>query len=281
MYCGMVFSFEDMLLLHIMSRHKQNTMSKQPLDLSAKQTTAQKRSIQNVVLPSSNSLPPEAYRRDIYASIAACRSSRTNQLAQLTTASQILAALANSRAASQSTYARPSSNSSALTVCKVEPRSPPPSVSGSDVQVDSTSPSSTSRDTFTPPVSGLPQTQSFSFNQSASSTVASPFEEPAENTDKRQRLMSPEVLDFSQQEATNSTNYHTRTLCNSRQSVQAALLSSTDTLFFCVHCNIIFLDKAMYNLHSGLHNCNFPLQCNICGKECSNSLEFSAHIIHT
>mgnify|MGYP001793342959 CR=1 FL=1 len=63
--------------------------------------------------------------------------------------------------------------------------------------------------------------------------------------------------------------------------LQQAAHSSREMLHLCQHCGIIFLDRAMYYLHSGLHNHNSPLQCNLCGKKCSSPLEFSAHIIHT
>ncbi|KAK3604336.1 hypothetical protein CHS0354_038674 [Potamilus streckersoni] len=48
----------------------------------------------------------------------------------------------------------------------------------------------------------------------------------------------------------------------------------------CKHCQIIFLQKAIYYLHMGLHNVNSPWQCNVCGKECSDAIDFTAHVIH-
>ena len=48
----------------------------------------------------------------------------------------------------------------------------------------------------------------------------------------------------------------------------------------CRYCEIIFLNKAVYYLHMGLHNVNNQWQCNVCGKICKNSVDFAAHIIH-
>ncbi|KAL4225386.1 hypothetical protein ACF0H5_016075 [Mactra antiquata] len=48
----------------------------------------------------------------------------------------------------------------------------------------------------------------------------------------------------------------------------------------CKYCEILFFNKALYYLHMGLHNVNNPWQCNICGKLCSNAIDFSAHVIH-
>ncbi|KAL3842292.1 hypothetical protein ACJMK2_020322 [Sinanodonta woodiana] len=48
----------------------------------------------------------------------------------------------------------------------------------------------------------------------------------------------------------------------------------------CKHCQIIFLQKAIYYLHMGLHNVNNPWQCNVCGKECIDAIDFTAHVIH-
>ena len=48
----------------------------------------------------------------------------------------------------------------------------------------------------------------------------------------------------------------------------------------CRYCEIIFLNKAIYYLHMGLHNVNNQWQCNVCGKICKNSVDFAAHIIH-
>ena len=48
----------------------------------------------------------------------------------------------------------------------------------------------------------------------------------------------------------------------------------------CRYCEIIFLNKAMYYLHMGLHNVNNQWQCNVCGKACKGAVDFAAHIIH-
>ena len=48
----------------------------------------------------------------------------------------------------------------------------------------------------------------------------------------------------------------------------------------CRYCEIIFLNKAIYYLHMGLHNVNNHWQCNVCGKICKSAVDFAAHIIH-
>lgn len=48
----------------------------------------------------------------------------------------------------------------------------------------------------------------------------------------------------------------------------------------CKYCEILFFNKAIYYLHMGLHNVNNPWQCNICGKVCSDAVDFAAHVIH-
>jgi len=48
----------------------------------------------------------------------------------------------------------------------------------------------------------------------------------------------------------------------------------------CKFCDILFLNKAIYYLHMGLHNVNNPWQCNVCGKICKDAVDFAAHVIH-
>ena len=48
----------------------------------------------------------------------------------------------------------------------------------------------------------------------------------------------------------------------------------------CRFCEIIFLNKAVYYLHMGLHNVNNHWQCNVCGKVCKSAVDFAAHVIH-
>lgn len=48
----------------------------------------------------------------------------------------------------------------------------------------------------------------------------------------------------------------------------------------CRYCEIVFFNKAIYYLHMGLHNVNNPWQCNVCGKICSDAVDFAAHVIH-
>ena len=48
----------------------------------------------------------------------------------------------------------------------------------------------------------------------------------------------------------------------------------------CKYCEILFLNKAIYYLHMGLHNVNNPWQCNVCGKACVDAVDFAAHVIH-
>jgi hunchback-like protein len=58
------------------------------------------------------------------------------------------------------------------------------------------------------------------------------------------------------------------------------LTSSGHEVSTCVHCELLFGDRTLYQLHMGLHNVNDPWQCNACGLVCSSRLHFATHSLH-
>lgn len=48
----------------------------------------------------------------------------------------------------------------------------------------------------------------------------------------------------------------------------------------CKFCNIIFDEYSLYSIHAGMHANENPWQCNVCGHECANKVEFAVHILH-
>lgn len=299
-YCGMVFSYEDMLLLHIVSRHKQLN-GKLPLDLSVKTSVAQKRSYDTI----SQCLPTHS---DLL------RARRSYETTQLVTnpphPSTVLAAAmmslqsnkhasgsGNTSEGSQSPkQACISSISSSPTInqqhkmqqCKTEPLTPQTS-------------DSEEKETRACSISSLESLSAFTMTRKNSETpvnmaVEKTFPNSAYHKQAPKAHYKPMISTTHDRSTTTSTSESPvsrqtpNKICNKSdsggamnpiQALQRALGESKEMFYFCIHCNIIFLDRAMYHLHTGLHNCNSPFQCNICGKEHSNALEFSAHIIHT
>ncbi|ESO91771.1 hypothetical protein LOTGIDRAFT_121808 [Lottia gigantea] len=69
-------------------------------------------------------------------------------------------------------------------------------------------------------------------------------------------------------------------ILESNPNIPKELLASRSISCYCQYCEIIYLDRTIYQLHMGLHNVNNPWQCNACGKVCENRLEFSSHVLH-
>ena len=59
-----------------------------------------------------------------------------------------------------------------------------------------------------------------------------------------------------------------------------ALASQGHEVSACIHCELLFGDRTLYQLHMGLHNVNNPWQCNACGYVCSSRLHFATHTLH-
>ena len=66
----------------------------------------------------------------------------------------------------------------------------------------------------------------------------------------------------------------------SNQGIAQMLNLKAKDLSYCRYCEIVYLDRTLYQLHMGLHNVNNPWQCNACGKVCGNRLDFSSHVLH-
>lgn len=273
-YCGMVFSYKDMLLLHIMSRHKQLS-GKLPLDLSAKNKLSQKRSYDSMSSVS-----------DLNQFIS--RSSGTPHPSTVL-ATAMLSLQANSKPADNFSMEQISpkrvrtdalTHASSSHHCKTEPLTPPPSDSElrppRSITSSSMPPTSTSTLTSqhssrsSPPYSLLPYLPK---PRSISTDCM-----PHTSLGLLQTLHRGDQSDIEPASGSKSVS-PTAKEKHDTTTLQQAL--GGNMFYVCRHCNIIFLDRAMYHLHTGLHNRNCPLQCNICGKECANPLEFSAHIIHT
>lgn len=59
------------------------------------------------------------------------------------------------------------------------------------------------------------------------------------------------------------------------------LLTSHDhEVSACLHCEVIFAERTLHQLHMGLHNVNNPWQCNACGQVCASRLHFATHALH-
>ena len=63
-------------------------------------------------------------------------------------------------------------------------------------------------------------------------------------------------------------------------SMVQALTSQGHAVSACGHCELVFGDRTLYQLHMGLHNVNNPWQCNACGCVCSGRLHFATHTLH-
>lgn len=92
------------------------------------------------------------------------------------------------------------------------------------------------------------------------------FTRPPEVRKEPEVTKSPEVIDSSCMEGD--------------KSIAELLSTKGKDLSYCKYCEIIYLDRTLFQLHMGLHNVNNPWQCNACGRICSNRLEFSSHVLH-
>ena len=92
--------------------------------------------------------------------------------------------------------------------------------------------------------------------------------------DCSQVVSSPSSSSFSSSAPSSSTS-------SSRigHMVQA-LASQGHEVSACIHCELLFGDRTLYQLHMGLHNVNNPWQCNACGYVCSSRLHFATHTLH-
>lgn len=103
----------------------------------------------------------------------------------------------------------------------------------------------------------------------------------SENASAPIRKVKTELAEESQSQ-TQDILLRTELEVSSTDTTQRSQPNNSEQRFYtCYYCRIIFLDRAMFHLHAGLHNHNSPWQCNICGKMCSSPLEFAAHVIHT
>jgi len=274
-YCGDVFSYEDMLLLHIMSSHKSN---RAPLDLSSK-SRAPKRPYSadsetsilqshmlskqpiHLVRPQAESIWRKPISIPPSQILDHCDKTQTSALQPPPmifplTADQmyIAAARFRSEAIGQSMMIPPQ---------PVQPIFPNTRESASSCSPHSTQSKTEEREPST-----------------------SPLKEEAieEKPDvKRPGSLMSVTEDCTSTSAVescpNSPAGRSESVPHTGPDVLQKL--KDQDIFQCIHCDIFFLDRAMFHLHSGLHNHNSPWQCNICGKKCNSKLEFSAHVIHS
>ena len=272
-YCGMVFSYRDMLILHTMSRHKQVPINKPPLDLSLKTPMPMKRKLDEAQLGEKpSSIAP--------TSLPSTDRVQTSHHNNIPIATQVLAAITGSTSALSSMYKRaktpPNKPVFSEPICKTEPVSPPPEVIP-EPAIDDTKTTETATTSDTAATTAEQLTPSHAASTSADVSSTDYF-----------RNLQQSVLTTSYSQSTPNwpqkvQENHKFQNTEKRQTLptgKAQTNSRSNELYFCKHCDVIFLDRAMYNLHAGLHNCNSPLQCNICGKKCSTALEFAAHVIH-
>lgn len=256
-YCGMVFSYEDMLLLHVMSKHKHKN-NRLPLDLSIRSLTPQKRKLDEI----------QVFRVGQTSHTQATVPSRS-QSWPVPTPSQLLAAI--SQSAAQVTLQSDSNSKTSKATAYNKPEMPQTNVK---VKVeDLQQPTSQTEDGATP--TGRKEQQSADNSHPENAGLEKTLQHPT--SANLSRLLST----CQSQLGTNHKSSKSIQQQSCSTQVQSLLSNSNaGELYACTYCSIIFLDRAMYNLHAGLHNCNSPLQCNICGKKCSTALEFSAHVIH-
>lgn len=267
-YCGMVFSYKDMLLLHVVSRHKQRAASRLPLDLSVKTSVTKKRQIDDTKIYRTDSLCEfrNGGESPILLPPLTPTHSKVPRIRAIPVTSQALATVAEKTSEFQHQVNSMHMKAGTLSVDKAfksECTSPKISV---DEEDDETSTSQAETST-------TPTTTTESSNADAS----------IEKRERSPQCQSTALAAVSSAWISGKPVDSHSVADNSKHSLSLRQMlsnSPTSPLYVCVHCNIIFLDRAMYNLHVGLHNCNSPLQCNICGKNCATALEFSAHIIH-
>lgn len=46
----------------------------------------------------------------------------------------------------------------------------------------------------------------------------------------------------------------------------------------CRHCEVIFKNQILFELHMGLHSRTDPFQCNMCGNKCGDAVNFFLHV---
>ncbi|XP_041365460.1 uncharacterized protein LOC121380624 [Gigantopelta aegis] len=73
---------------------------------------------------------------------------------------------------------------------------------------------------------------------------------------------------------------HSSGSSNPNQGIAQMLNLKAKDFSYCKYCEIVYLDRTLFQLHMGLHNVNNPWQCNACGKVCGNRLDFSSHVLH-
>ncbi|XP_006821865.1 uncharacterized protein LOC102804832 [Saccoglossus kowalevskii] len=64
----------------------------------------------------------------------------------------------------------------------------------------------------------------------------------------------------------------------SRKSVTSSSSTLTKS-WHCQHCGITFSDNVMFIIHMGCHGNQHPFQCNSCGHQCENKVDFMLHFI--
>ncbi|XP_067929950.1 zinc finger protein Helios-like [Watersipora subatra] len=242
-FCGIVFACEDTCLLHVLSHH--NT-TKTPLDLSLRSSEMRAKDCKEQLKSIAKSLQSKPkYSKNTDQALLSKNYTKSFESSMKAFETNPLAC----RTRETVEYGEPL----AKRICKSEPKSP------------------------------------------SNELRESSLDEVAHGTDRNKRshsnlfndtLQSDYHLAILKHEFTaagcrSPPTYNIQADARANRDGQAGGIGSLNGLLFCEYCDIIFLDRAMYNLHAGLHNCNSPLQCNICGKKCSTPLQFAAHVIHS
>ena len=298
----MVFSYEDMLVLHVMSQHKQMVACKPPLDLSTKPLVVRKRKHDDINLDQTDvdqKFGEKPKNEDMVAEANA------HKRLQIPIASQLLAAITGATTQINALYARsvsPDKQKPADDVtCKREPMSPSTITEPTADSLQSVTAKEKEETTASLNSGTIPTQMAAHFktkiNEEASHAITENLheEQTTVTSDNSAIKLSSKPAGVKQQmpesigqqlissAADRPADWMLNRDLAPRLEMQShnTLLGRSNELYFCTYCDIIFLNRAMYNLHAGLHNCNSPLQCNICGKKCATALEFSAHIIHS
>ena len=181
---------------------------------------------------------------------------------------------------------RTSSESSSTSVVRVSIASPVAQTEhdaipcqGSPITGSSQSATSTAGTTFISPINIYP---SGYISEAVSATFASTSEAPYTFTRvpisrRKSRPMRQSDM-ISEEESSDLSVYNSPSQQPSSTTREACV--GTRKAWHCPHCDILFLDSAIYFMHVGLHGNDDPWQCNLCNHHFYDVYSFTSHFIN-
>jgi len=122
--------------------------------------------------------------------------------------------------------------------------------------------------------------QMYSLHQASRSSMQKPLSKTEDRANQistincnEQPVLAPPCLGVEQE---GNQRKDSQTVTANR--VATASTASPPKTYKCHHCGIIFLDYILYSMHTGYHNFDDPLRCNICGRRSNDIHEFYTHI---